>query len=165
MSTSLNAIDQLFKLKELRSEGILTEEEFESKKVEILKVAPLELSDDPVERLAQLGELRGYAMLTNDEFESMKAEVLALSPIGLVAERPGQANGPPRRNMRPLIGTITVVVAIAAILRIFSYGRESETEIVTAAEQPEPATVSEPELHRGYCYPDPCVLWEESIRT
>ena len=81
MSTSLNAIDQIFRLKELRSAGILTDEEFESKKAEVLKVAPLELSDDPVESLAQLGELRGYGILTNDEFEARKAEILTLAPI------------------------------------------------------------------------------------
>ena len=55
MSTSLNAMDQLFRLKELKSAGILTDEEFESKKAEVLKVAPLELSDDPVRAARTVG--------------------------------------------------------------------------------------------------------------
>ena len=135
MSTSLNAIDQLFKLKELCSAGILTEEEFESKKAEILKVAPLELSDDPVERLAQLGELRGYGILTTDEFESRKAEVLTLAPIGLVAEQAPAAVVPAQGRGRPVLATIVIVVSAIIIWRILASGGESETEIATRADR------------------------------
>jgi len=146
-------------LKELKSAGILTNEEFESKKTEILKVAPLELSDDPVERLAQLGELRGYGILTTAEFESMKAEILTLSPIGLVAGQAHAAAEVPRRNGRPVLVTLAVLVAIVIIWRILVSGRDNDIidepePVDTVAE---PATESETELRRGYCFPDPCV--------
>ena len=81
-----NLIERLKQLRELHSSGILTDAEFESKKAEILALAPLGLIKDPIERLKQLRELHSSGILTDAEFESKKAEILALAPLGLIKD-------------------------------------------------------------------------------
>lgn len=61
------------KLDELRREGLLTDEEYQNKKREILGVA---CEDSPVERLRRLKDLLDQDLISAEEFESKKAEIL-----------------------------------------------------------------------------------------
>ena len=165
---SRSALDKLFQLKELCQAGILTDDEFESKKAEILKVSPLELSSDPVERLAQLGELRGYGILTTEEFETRKAEILTLAPIGLAGELEpsADANPAPKAPAQQEASTkdmvvagivmlfivAAVVVGAVAIIKAIKGGGDNESAALPVSEpDDEPKT-----MNRGYCYPAPC---------
>ena len=165
---SPSAIDRIFQLKELRQAGILTDDEFESKKAEILKVSPLELSSDPVERLAQLGELHGYGILTTDEFETRKAEILTLAPIGLAREHEPPADANPDRKAPAQQEASTKDMVVAGIVMLFIVaavvvGAVTIIKAIKGGGDNESAAlpVSEPDdepkaMNRGYCYPDPC---------
>ena len=89
----------------------------------------------------------------------MKAEILTLGPIGLVAEQAHAAAEAPRRNGRPVLVTIAIIVAIVIIWRILASGGDNDIddELEPVDTVAEPATESETKLLRGYCFPDPCV--------
>ena len=69
-----DALEGLNKLAKLRDARVLTEEEFQSKKAEILAG----LDDlEQLYKLKKLGKLRDAGVLTEEEFQAKKAEILA----------------------------------------------------------------------------------------
>ncbi|MGB9724637.1 MAG: SHOCT domain-containing protein, partial [Chloroflexia bacterium] len=66
--------DLLKQLDNLRAQGLLTEEEYQAKRAEIL--ARTQPQNIP-ELLRQLGQLRDQGIITPEEFEAKKKELLS----------------------------------------------------------------------------------------
>lgn len=70
-------IDALASLSNLKNQGIITEEEFDNKKKELLGYPIAETSkDDTTEKLAKLKELYDKKILSDEEYQAKKAEAL-----------------------------------------------------------------------------------------
>jgi uncharacterized membrane protein len=63
-------------LAELRDEGVLTDEEYERKKNQVLQeAASAEIDTSPDEKIRKLAELRNEGILTDQEYEQKKSEI------------------------------------------------------------------------------------------
>jgi hypothetical protein len=70
-----DVLDQLERLAALRDEGILSDQEFEAKKPELLRRMP-QSRDDVLEQIKRLAGLRADGVVSDEEFETTKADLL-----------------------------------------------------------------------------------------